>query len=875
VLTVPSDTSPDVVIASRALMVAVTLGGVVIPRFGTRQAYSLRPDELVLLEELARREPRNLGEVLERVSGRTGSPADAFAPVLDVLRGRGLLPERTSELTLESTESLANEAPVASVTVSDDDRLVLTPFVVFRVSADGFEHLDNDGVLDAQLTAGELHATSQFRLPTTVAEAFDAHVAQAGAPALDRLELGALLDRLLATELLQPFDPENPLHSGHTQSSDQLRDAIRRKHGVVQALDREVLAHDEAECDRESRTGVVRTKVVPVVDVQDFWALPPIALGFLVAHAKAYDNGRLEDRYDFYPRWVTDAAQLEAIAAEPAIYLFSNYIWSHAVNLRLSALVKSLNPASITIHGGPDTPKYEGDCERYFRENPHVDVTVRGEGEATFAELLDALGPLSSVPPDLEALADVAGLSYRRGSSPVRTGDRDRIAELDTIPSPYLTGLFDGFGGGLAEAMILETNRGCPYGCTFCDWGSATLSRIRKFDLDRVFAELEWCAQNEIHTVSVADANYGIFARDVDIAQKVAELKAEYGYPQLFATNYAKNTVKHLRPIIEVLAEGGIITEGKVSLQSMDTETLLTIKRSNIKVEKYNDLAAEFRKAKLPLTVDLMMGLPGATAAGFRNDLQECIDREMPAIIHTTTLLANSPMNEPSYREEHGIEALPGEVVDHAGTFTKAEWDRMNLLRGVYLVCDKYGVLRQVASYVRKETGVGEVELYERLLDDALTAPGRWPTVAYTFQAAPEIMAPPCSWKLLTDEVGRYLVDVIGVPDDTALKTVLTVQHALLPAVGREFPLSLSLDHDYAAWYWAVQDAKEAAAGGDWTTQVPSLRDLPPAQFEVDDPGDVCRSKIGGSVDSLSMTLVGWELGSPVARSLMSSAPAS
>jgi hypothetical protein len=232
-------------------------------------------------------------------------------------------------------------------------------------------------------------------------------------------------------------------------------------------------------------------------------------------------------------------------------------------------------------------------------------------------------------------------------------------------------------------------------------------------------------------------------------------------------------------------------------------------------------------------------------------------------------------MNEPSYREEHGIEALPGEVVDHAGTFTKAEWDRMNLLRGVYLVCDKYGVLRQVASYVRKETGVGEVELYERLLDDALTAPGRWPTVAYTFQAAPEIMAPPCSWKLLTDEVGRYLVDVIGVPDDTALKTVLTVQHALLPAVGREFPLSLSLDHDYAAWYWAVQDAKEAAAGGDWTTQVPSLRDLPPAQFEVDDPGDVCRSKIGGSVDSLSMTLVGWELGSPVARSLMSSAPAS
>ena len=79
---------------------------------------------------------------------------------------------------------------------------------------------------------------------------------------------------------------------------------------------------------------------------------------------------------------------------------------------------------------------------------------------------------------------------------------------------------------------ILETNRGCPYGCTFCDWGSATQSRIRKFDLDRVFAELEWCATHKVHQVFLADANFGIFERDVEIAEKVAELKLEHGYPR-------------------------------------------------------------------------------------------------------------------------------------------------------------------------------------------------------------------------------------------------------------------------------------------------------------------------------------------------------
>jgi hypothetical protein len=421
--------------------------------------------------------------------------------------------------------------------------------------------------------------------------------------------------------------------------------------------------------------------------------------------------------------------------------------------------------------------------------------------------------------------------------------------------------------------MILETNRGCPYGCTFCDWGSATASRIRKFDLDRVMAELEWCAKNRIHTISVADANFGIFERDIAIAQRVAELKAEYGYPQLFATNYAKNTVKHLRPIIEVLATSDIIIEGKVSLQSMDTDTLLTIKRSNIKVEKYNDLADEFRKAKLPLSVDLMMGLPGATAGGFRNDLQECIDREMPAIVHTTTLLANSPMNEPSYREEHGIVALPGEVVDRAKTFTNDEYQKMQLLRGVYLLCDKYGVLRQVASYVRSETGVAEVDLYERMLDDVLADTERWPTLAYTLLAGPEIMAPPCSWSLLIDDVRSYLVDRVGIAADSALDTVLAVQHAVLPAVGRQFPFEVSLPHDYATWHQSMIVAKETGDRATWPDRALSLRDLPPATFVVDDPSDVCRSLIGGSIESLSMMLVGWELGSPVTRSLMSSQP--
>ncbi len=120
--------------------------------------------------------------------------------------------------------------------------------------------------------------------------------------------------------------------------------------------------------------------------------------------------------------------------------------------------------------------------------------------------------------------------------------------------------------------------------------------------------------------------------------------------------SYAKNTVKHVRPIISILADAGILTQGVLSLQTMDTDTLKVIHRSNIKTEQYDALANEMRQAQLPLMVELMMGLPGQTLETFVDDLQQCIDRCVPARINITTLLVNSPMNDPDYLAEHAIE---------------------------------------------------------------------------------------------------------------------------------------------------------------------------------------------------------------------------
>jgi hypothetical protein len=844
-------------VPSPALLITVRHDGAAIRRPDEDPPIPLGWAELDLLERTAR------GEV-------TAAPP-ALRDLVETLRSERLLLDgpRPAELGSEPPPAPAQPVPPLG------DRVTTATPLVLRLGSRGFEALDHEGRLRARLSATELAAFVALAETGSRDKALEQHREDAGEAALTPVELDALLDRLAAVRLVGPTDAATV---GGREDQDVKRIRAHWAH-MSKAAERAVERHDRKEEARRDAGQGRRIKVIPIDRGQPM----PLGLGFIVSSAKSWEGGRLGDHYQFVPAWFTRPLQPLLDAEHPAVYLFSNYVWQHQRNLEISERIKEATPHAVTIHGGPDTPKYERDVDTYLRLNRHVDIAVHGEGELTTAELLDALAPsLLAGTPDLTVLRDVPGLSFRVGEEVVHTGHRDRLTDLNVVPSPFLTGLFDVHAAANVNMAIVETNRGCPYGCTFCDWGSATQSRIRKFDLERVFAELEWCATNEVKQVFVADANFGIFERDVEIAEKVAELKLEHGYPRLLSTNYAKNTTKHVRKIVGTLADAGILTQGLLSLQSMDADTLKAVRRSNIKVEKYDDLAREFRSAHLPLFVDLMLGLPGATPASFAADLQSCIDREVTAKIYPTELLVNSPMNEASYRDEHQIQtvaplselvktahspegAVKRSLVISTSSFTKQDYAEMLHLRRVFLMSENFGVLRHVARFVRQERGVTEVELYQRLRVDARGRPDRWPLLDFVFRVLPFVGTPPVSWQLFIDEVRRYLTSESGVADDTALDTVLQVQHALLPAADRAFPMTLELAHDFARWSHAIVESKDAGVA-EWTGVVPRLVELGPATFTVDDPNEVCSRGIGFKLDD--NTHAAWELDSPVGRAV-------
>lgn len=587
---------------------------------------------------------------------------------------------------------------------------------------------------------------------------------------------------------------------------------------------------------------------------------PMLSLGMLTAAARNWRDGALNEHFEIRKpetgqSFLADLAKNDG----PAILLCSNYVWMFQQNLETAAAGRNLNEELLILHGGPSTPKYEADAARFLDEHDRVaDILVRGEGEQTLCELLDLFAAAGGLRPEPDRLAEVAGITFTDGDEVIRTAERSRLADLDALPSPYLTGEFDGIHPDAWKyCLSIETNRGCPYSCTFCDWGSATMSRIRKFDVDRVVAEFRWAAELGVATVTITDANFGIVKRDVDISTGFAEAYSEFGAPQSLSWTTAKNTTKHLIRIMDVLSKCGIAVSTSLSLQTIDETTLDIIKRSNISTDHYVQLAASYRARGFPLVGDLMLGLPGQTFESYRDDVQFMLDHEILIRTWPVQLLPNAPMNAPEYREEHGIKVGPDNLVTSSKTFTADDRRRMWRFRNVDTIADRFGVLRHIMRYLQWDQGIMATRVEEHILDLVDHQPTRFPAITWLFSYFDLFPSVWMGWQQFYSEVITLLEEDFGQDQsDSALTTVLDLQLALMPAPGRQFPETIHLAHDYVSYYRSA--TKGLYASGKAGTPDMPLSGYPSVPFTVaGDPMGLCTVGLHPSGDARSETMQG------------------
>lgn len=556
-----------------------------------------------------------------------------------------------------------------------------------------------------------------------------------------------------------------------------------------------------------------------------------LALGMLMASIRAYGGGRLNERYYVVPHVLLTPSETLAAAGAygPGVVFFSNYIWAHQRNLRVAKRLKKRDERFVTVFGGPQAPSYPHAAEAMLDQNPFVDVLARGEGEETAADLLDRLKWIGHTP-DPSGLRDVAGIVYRepdRGGI-TRTPDRAPIADLSGLASPYLDGTFDHVPREILYGATLETNRGCPYGCTFCDWGSATRQKIRKFDLERIRAELDWMGRSGLSVVFCADANFGIFERDVEIAEMIADVARRHPSLRQVVTNYAKNATEHLAEIIRIFAGAGLASEGVISIQTRDVGTLKAIRRGNIKTERYDELVDVFRSERLPLSTDLMIGLPGSTPASLKDDLQHYFESGVQTKAYLTRVLANSPMADPVYLAEHEIEVDEKGFIRSCSSFSEQDRAYMLDLFALHSLSVGHGILKYLLCHMQWDRGIVAIDLLDALLHEMAEEPGRFPLLTWSLGFLESQRRSPGGWPPVLEEVGRFIEHRYGVERDSAFETMLRVQAAVLADPDKDAEQTLALSHDFVRYY---RDGAERAP----------LSEYGPGTLTVRDPNGLCR----------------------------------
>lgn len=360
-------------------------------------------------------------------------------------------------------------------------------------------------------------------------------------------------------------------------------------------------------------------------------------------------------RYRFLlPRVFAGPLEAEARALAGAnVVAFSVYVWNIERSLALARRLKAQSPQCLIVFGGPQVPDQ---AEGFLREHPQVDLCCHGEGEAAFVALLEAL-------PDWQGQA-IAGLSWLDADGHFQTTPRaSRRKALSDLPSPYLTGVFEPLMAAYPDtpwAALWETNRGCPFTCTFCDWGSATQAKVHRFDTQRLKAELDWFADKRIGYIFCCDANFGILRRDLELARHAVDLKQRTGFPGALAVQNAKNVSERTFEIQCLLARAGLDAYVTISLQSLHEPTLKASGRANISLSDFAALQARLRREGVHTYTDLILGLPEETYDSFADGLATVIEQGQYHAVNVfiADILPNAPMADPAYRERYGLQTV-------------------------------------------------------------------------------------------------------------------------------------------------------------------------------------------------------------------------
>lgn len=166
---------------------------------------------------------------------------------------------------------------------------------------------------------------------------------------------------------------------------------------------------------------------------------------------------------------------------------------------RVAAFIKELHrDMKIVIGGYHATLMYEEIASS--DEGKSFDYIIRGEGEITFREMLDAIE-------GKKKWEEIHGLSYRKNGSFLHNPQRP-LENLDALQLPRRdVRIWDGYFFSGKGLDMIETSRGCTMTCNFCSMNWMYGRTFRTYSFERITRDLENAKKNGARYIAFADDN--------------------------------------------------------------------------------------------------------------------------------------------------------------------------------------------------------------------------------------------------------------------------------------------------------------------------------------------------------------------------------
>lgn len=458
----------------------------------------------------------------------------------------------------------------------------------------------------------------------------------------------------------------------------------------------------------------------------------PYSVGCIWAYANSHkevkNNFTLKE---FFVR-KEDPKKIVDSLEDPKMFGFSSYVWNINYNLHLAKMVKEKFPDCVIFFGGPQIAV--GD-EQWLKQHPYIDYAIYREGELVFHNLCRRVLGMDH---------ETKGMGFLTQGKINKQESPERIKDLSKMPSPYTEGYFDDLvkkyhGTNVYLNATLETNRGCPFGCTFCDWGNGALGKVKKFDLCRVHEELVWMGENQVDYVWCADANFGAFKqRDLELAKFIVDVNKQHGFPKTFYTNWHKNQSDGIVEIALLLLESGVMRNFNASIQTTSQSVLDAIKRKNVSPEVFEKMISMSGQKGYAMSTDLMLPLPLETKQSYTEAMNYCCSLGIMPNSTPITILPGSEMNNTDYRKRYGLVTQKSkfgnpntnpwvreeeEQIIATNTMTKDEFNQLMLIGYLIQHLHMMGFTDLIAGYYHKTDSIQYTDFYEQLLEYILDTP--------------------------------------------------------------------------------------------------------------------------------------------------------